>query len=207
MLRIFDKTESEIEAEKKLNQYRKTSKKDGVIDICPSYALTKDGARVDVSDLPEEQIVRFYRQALKEYIIAKSNNEMDKNDRIKSTYDAFKLTDCLKGRRMVSSDGLKKLLLLLSPDFLNKYDMPLMPFSLSQNDIDCYKKTAKELLTPIIMEKMSKVKLIVKFIEESKGNFGAISEDATFEVIDQMVINEQRRKAYKEANVQEHSFS
>lgn len=202
MLKIFEKTENEIQEEREFNQYcnNETKRK----DICPAYVFTQDRTKVDVTDLEECQIIRLYRQAFKEYILAKSNNEIDKRGRIESINDAFKLTDSLKGRRNVSYEGLKKFLEFLTPEFLKEYDMPMMGFSLSQKDKEIYNSLAKQILSPLIKDKMSKVDLIARYINESKGNFEEITFEKRIEVIDQLILNEQSRMAYK-TDVQEFS--
>lgn len=206
MLKIFDKTLKEIEEEREFNFYE-TASKSNPKEICPCYIFAKDGRKVDILDLPEEQIIRIYRQSLKEYIIAKANNELDRNGRIESVDDAFKMTEILKGHRKASFEGLKQVIKFFSPDFLNKYDMPMMAFSLLQRDLEDYKVLAKQLLTPFVKEKLQKVDLIVKYIEQSKGNFEDISNEARCEVIDQLIINEQSKKSYLSLQKQEHSYS
>ncbi|NCB48536.1 MAG: hypothetical protein EOM55_02810 [Clostridia bacterium] len=196
MLKIFDKTLKEIEMEKELYCNSITLDKEKSKEICPCYVFAKDGTKVDIFDLPEEQIIRIYRQALKEYIIAKSNNELDRNGRIDSINDAFKMTEILKGHRTATYEGLKQIIKLFSPDFLNKYDMPMFGVYLSKDDIENYKILAKKLLSSFVKEKMQKVDLIAKFIEESKGNFEDISLETKHEVIEQLIKNEQSRNSY-----------
>ncbi len=82
----------------------------------------------------------------------------------------------------------------------------MMAFSLSQNDTNCYKVLAKQLLTPFVKEKMQKVDLIAKYIEESKGNFEDIPEEVRMKVIDQLIVNEQSKKSYLEINKKEQSY-
>lgn len=206
MLKVFDKTLKDIETEKEYNQYCEANSKEKIKDFCPCYVFAKDGTRVDILDLPEEQIIRIYRQALKEYVIARSNNELDRNGRIESVNDAFKIAEILKGKKTASFEGLKEIIKLFSPDFLNKYDLPMMAFSLSQNDINCYKVLAKQLLTPFVKDKMQKVDLIAKYIEESKDNFEDVPEEVRMKVIDQLIVNEQSKKSYLEINKKEQSY-
>lgn len=82
----------------------------------------------------------------------------------------------------------------------------MMAFSLSQNDINCYKVLAKQLLTPFIKDKMQKVDLIAKYIEESKDNFEDVPEEVRMKVIDQLIVNEQSKKSYLEINKKEQSY-
>ena len=82
--------------------------------------------------------------------------------------------------------------------------MPMMGFSLSQKDNETYKVLAKQILSPLIKDKMSKVDLIARYVNESKGNFEEITFEDKIEVIDQLILNEQSRMAYK-TDVQEFS--
>lgn len=206
MLSIFEKTQDEMEEEKEFNKYCEGGKKGIIKDVCPFYIVSKDKTKVDVLDLSEEQIIHLYRQSLREYIIARSNHEMDSNGMIESTYDAFKLTEGLKGKRTVSYEGLKQILELFSPDFLTKYERPMMDFSLSQSEKEVYKIIAKKLLTPFVNEKMNKVETIAKYLKESKGDFENVSDEMKYEVINQLIINEQSRKVYRQTEVQEHCY-
>lgn len=192
MLSVYKKNLTEIEDEKELYKYYNI---EGIKhEVCPTYVLAKDGTKVDVVDLQEDQIIGLYRSALKEFIIARANGEIDKSGKIECISDAFKLTEGLKGRKIISYTGVKSLYEFFTPDFLKEYDMPMMGFILTSRDEEEYQNLARQILLPLIKEKMEKVDLIARYIKESSNDFVSVFPCEKMKVLDQLSLNEKNRE-------------
>ena len=180
MLKVFEKSKEQIEKEAAEHRFGAKLVKGVAKPVCPYYVITKDGQMVDVSQLSEKQILTFYVQALKQGTNDKLNNKFSKDGKIESLEEANKLTRALRSpfaSYKPSYGGLKTIL------------------DLFEDNDERIRSWAKDLLTPLVHEQISDVEKFAKFMQESQGNFEKPTKEQKFQIIDQLAINEQNRKA------------
>lgn len=179
MLQVFEKTTQEIENEERDNHFYAARVKGIAKPVCPYYLITKDGSRVDASDLSEKQILSFYIQALRKGIADEANNKFGQNGQLDSIAEASKLTQVLSSpyaSYKPSYEGLKTVV------------------ELFEDDNPTIRSWAKDLLTPLVEKQVSEVETISKFLQESQGNFENPTKTQKLQVIDQLAKNEYNRQ-------------
>ncbi|MDD4110930.1 MAG: hypothetical protein PHS54_05225 [Clostridia bacterium] len=177
MLKVYQKTQQEIDEERSQNNaYARMVKGHGEI-VCPCYVVKKDGTKLDVWGLKEEEILSFVNQSLREGIVAKTKKAYDKNGGIEVLVEASKLTKELRGHYTPSDKGLKSII------------------ELFEDDNQFIRSWSKDILTPLVSDKLSKVNTIAEYLQETNGNFDKPTKKQLFQVIDQLSQNEQNKNA------------
>lgn len=167
MLKIYEKTEKEIDEELKIfclkqsqeltQKYRKS--------ICTTYVITKEGHRVDTDELGEKQVLGLCKSA----IITAFN----KND-FYLLNEAFRLANITSARIDLSYAGLKEIVPMLK-------DNRVKVRAWSADIFGCFDLT-----------KYHNACLITKFLEQSKGNFNEPNKNQICNTLDIMEKNEQK---------------
>ncbi len=176
MLKVYEKTEGEIRGERNYNKAFPTLGNSPVKIVCPTYVVKKDGTKVDVWDLKEEEILSFVNQALREGIVAKTKKVYGKDGQIEALVEASKLTKELKGHYTPSDKGLKSAI------------------ELFEDDNSFIRSWSKDILTPLVTDELSKVKTIARYLQETNGNFYEPTKKQLFEVVDQLSQNEKNKE-------------
>ena len=164
MLRIYEKPEYEIEKEK---NERTAWKAFHLKPVSPYYILTDNGEKIDISALSEKQILSICTQALTQHANDPRNEDL---------FVAYRLTKALKGYYEPSYDGLKTII------------------GLYKDNNDVIRSHAKDLFGPLVNDKLEKIEIITRFLQESRGNYKAPTYDQKLQVIDQLIKNEQNKR-------------
>lgn len=174
MLKVFDKTKEEIakeEAKRKI--YAKMDNKP-VEEVCPYYVISKQGQKIDVAELSEDQILSFYTQAINASLVEKGNKEFKDGN---SLEEASKLTKALNefSPYTPSYKGLKTIV------------------ELFEHPNPAIKSFSKDLLMPFAGELIKKVDTITTYLLECEGNYEKPTLEEKLIVINQLERNEMNK--------------
>lgn len=174
MVTIFQKTQKEIEEERRLYSWAAHEVKGIPKAVCPTYLRKKDGTKVDTSDLTEEQIMAIIDRDVQEYISPTGPYRTTGNSHLVS-FDLLKATE---------------------NSWIPSIDAILQTYAMEQ----VYGHIMADLRGG--MDKrgiVDKARIIAKFQKESSGDFNPPSKDEIVAIIQQMSYNEkmeqQRGKA------------
>ena len=134
-------------------------------EVCEYYVVTKEGKKIDVSDLTEEQVLAFCKQALVAWGKAKDEDSKD-------VAEAFKLVQAVR------------------PYFRGTYKGLNTVMDLLENKDGQMRSSAADLFTPLYVDKIQNVNAVAKYLQECKGNFKSPTSEQIKEVANQMAKNE-----------------
>ena len=175
MLKVFLKTDKEIEEEENWYRFGAAIAKGIPMKVCPYYLVRKNGEKVNVSDLSEKDIYSFYAQALETAYKDKKNSS--KNDALA---EAFKLTDAL-----------------IKTDYSPSYEGLRYAFELMENDDKTISSWSQDLIKPLASNKIDYVNVIATYLQESKGNFEGPTKEQKLQVVNQLEKNAKNKKLAK----------
>ena len=170
MINIRQKTANELRDEESLYKFGAAVAHGIPKTVCPTYLVKRDGTRIDTWDLTEEQILGLIEIDLVDYTSPRGNYRKD--DR--TDLDAFKLADVLKGKYVPSVAATLKL---------------------SQLELQ-YGHIVRDLIGTIgAMPTLDKARTVATFLKESNGEFEPATPEEIISILDQMVANEELKKA------------
>ena len=169
MIKIYQKTQKELQEEESLNAFANAVVRGTKEEVCPTYVIL-NGEKKDTWNLTEEDVFSLVIHDVDDF----SRDSISYNKRRgKPGIDSFDLFNVLSKNFKLSPKG-------------NIYFLELEKR---------YGHIMIDLLGGLTkMETMNQARIIAKFQKETNGDFSYVTADEIQSIIEQMALNEKNRK-------------
>ena len=168
MIKIFYKTQKEIESENALHRWAAREVKGRAKLACPTYLIKTDGNKVDTSELTEEEIMMLISQDVQDFSASNGTYKTTGNNHLDS-FDLIKVTE---------KSWTPSIDAILQTYYMEKtygHIMADLRGAMDRNNI------------------VNKAETIAKFIKETNGNFDPVNKSEVMTTLQQMSYNEQMK--------------
>ena len=169
MIKIYQKTQKEIEKETSLDAWLAREVKGKPKRVCPTYLVMKDGTKIDTADLTEEQIMAIIDEDVQDFLSPtgsyRTHNHLYSFDLIKATERSW----------IPSADAI------------------LQTYAMEQT----YGHIMADLRGVINIQSnnvVGKAETIARFQKESNGDFEPPTTNEIVSIIQQMSYNEKAKQ-------------
>lgn len=169
MIKIYQKTQQELENEQKLYNFGAAVAKGMAREACPTYLMKKDGTKVDTYNLTEEQILGIVQNDLIDYVSPQGTYKTTG----KIHLDSFVLAEKLNGHYHPSAQGI-------------------LQFAKMEQQ---FGGIVRDLMGSFgALKGYEKARVIAQYQKECSGDFLQPNSNEILDVLQQMVVNEQAKK-------------